>query len=177
MRFLSKAKNAWLNNGWLAFAPKKLQPGYGKAAKRNVRLNALDPIFGPKADVKAIFGAIGDVLSNVPQILESAGAIGKAIGTQGATSAEAIDPTIEALKDLLNEAKGIVKKGKARAAAANAIVSTIITGYRAQLMAASPWVVRDGKLDMSKTYLKDPRTYGDLAKRGNAYPILWIPPA
>jgi len=176
-----KSTSKKVNLCWMARCPDSWYPGYGSAANRNVRLNPLDSLIGPKADLKALWGSVKALVGEVPEIAESAGLIaaGIASGGQSATQdtsgqVELLTETIEGVIDIPS---GLIKGTKARKRAAKAIVTGIAMGYRRQLVKANPHLLnKDGKFDIGKRFMENPRTWEDLYKPGPARPLIYNPP-
>lgn len=178
-----KSNSDWFNLAWMARCPDHIYPEY-KLRRGKVKWSKLKTLIGPKADWQTLTGGVKDVLSEIPDIVASAGLIAGAVGS-GGQSAQAdtkgqIDQVMSTVKDLLGSASGVIGKTKERTEAAAAIVEAIGRQYQRELLAANPWILRNGKVDLGKNYPQNPRTYEDLFRKPNpgekrGRPLLYNP--
>lgn len=198
MRFYSDPPGAlflrskdWSNNiAWMARCRPDWYPGYGKAKRRNCRVDPLKLWLSPKADWDTFKGIFSDSIEAVPQIIEGAGVIAGGVTSGGASltqdpagQAEAlIDSIKSSLEPIGNTGKSIGK----RLDAADVVVSNLMRAYVGQMKAANPWAVLKNDqdrfdLNVGRNYHPNPKTYEDLfdrswvGKKGAARPLLWNP--
>lgn len=175
----STSKN--VNLCWMARCPPSWYPGYGPAANRNVRLNMLDGLIGPKADIKAIWGSIKALVGQAPEIAKSAGLIGAGVASGGQSATQDTEGQVQQLSEtidgLIDIPSGLIKGAKARKQASRALVTGVALGYRRQLVEANPHLIdADGKFNIGKRFKPDPQTWEDLFLPGNARPLIYNPP-
>lgn len=150
---------------------------YYKRRRRNVRVGAIAPLLGPKADWKTLTGTIKKVAANLPDIIEQAGLIGGAVASGGAT-ASTIDPgqILDTAGRLLEDAGSIADTIKARLRAADAVIGAMYAAKVNAILRVNPHLRRRaGGLDLSPSYKANPRFKAELGMRGDAYPTILIP--
>lgn len=165
---------------WMARCPDGWYPGKGKAKALNCRVPGLTAWLGPKADWKTLSSAFKTSIKNIPAVLKAAGVVVAGIYSGGASVQK--NPEGQ-LKTVGNGIKGVAEPYKdmgnesdARLGAARALITGIRKQYILQMMDANPWAVKDGKLDIGKHYMADPKTWEDLGKPGKSRPLLFNPP-
>lgn len=163
-----RSNSKWTNLAWMARSPRKIYPYY-KLGRGRVKWSKLEPLIGPKADWKTLTGGVADVLKEIPDIVASAGLIAGGVAS-GGQSAQAdpqgqVKQVMDTVKDLLGSASGVIGKTKERTEAAAAIVEAVALQYKLELLAANPWIVRDGRVDIGKNYPQNPRTFEDLYRK------------
>lgn len=177
--FYIKSESKVRNLCWMMQAPRSWYPGYGRAARRNVRCDAIDQWLGPKADWNTVKGLVKDSIAAIPSILQAGGVVGAAYATGGASVTEGTGDQVEVVTDAIKAGlEPIGNTGESvskRKAAAKVVYYALADAYIARVMAANPHAVRGGKLDIGKNYKDDPKTWEDLRARGKARPLLWVP--
>jgi len=168
------------NLAWFCRARASWQPGYGRAQYKNVRLPGIKHWLGPKADWDTFTGVFKDSLAAIPEVVNAAGIVVEGIYSGGASMmdepGEQIDTVIggigAALEPIGDTGSSITKRKKAAAV----VVSQILNGYVRQMKDANPHAVRpDGILDTSARYMRNPQTWADLRRPGDARPLLYNP--
>ncbi len=167
------------NLTWMMMAPPKLYPGYGRAKRRNVRWSAMKTWLSPKADWNTLKGGVKASIKGIPAVVKGAGVVVGAIVTLGksllkdtAGQTETIEEALKAAIKPIGDTGSSIKKRKA---AARAVYTVISNKYVQDVMEANPHAVKDGKLDIGKHYMSNPKTYADLRTSGKARPLLFIP--
>jgi len=175
------SKNVTFNQAWRARCPKADYPKFGPK-DRSCRLSVLKPITGPKAQFRSFGKGMKDWFSveAMQKRLEAAGAVVGAIFSQGKTfvakDAKQRGKVTTALKNDWRLVKNSLKKLKDRKRAAAAIVESFGNEYRTQLGAANPHLITGGRVLISKRFMANPKTYEDLFKPGNSWPLIYNPP-
>ncbi len=174
-----KSTDKVFNLAWMMRCKPNMYPGYGRAARRNCRLNQLDPWLGPKADWNTVKGLVKDSMDAIPELVKGAGVIvagvtsgGQSLKTDPAGQVDQIISGIKSGLEPIGDTGGNVKK---RLASGRVVVDVIGNAYVQQLLDGNPWILRNGKFDIGKNYMPDPKTYEDLYRPGNARPLLWNP--
>jgi hypothetical protein len=168
------------NLAWMTRCPDSWYPGFGRAASLNIRLSGLKPWLGNKADWKEITGAVKKSIEGIPDVVKAAGVVVAGIFTLGASTAaepgEQVKSVSDGIKAAIAPFYGAGAGSDKRLDVARAVVTALRVQYINQLMDANPWAVKDGRLDIGKHYMADPKTWEDLFKPGKSRPLLFNPP-
>lgn len=174
-----KVEDRALALAWMMQCPSKWYLKYGYR-DRSARLDVLKKFIGPGADFKIITGGAEDLLSELPDLIESAGLVAGAVASGGASASQDPMGQIGQVTETLKDLGGIIKNAKSanakRSAAAKVAFLAIARQYLDRVKQANPHAVKNGKLVLSKSFKKEPKTYADLWEPGNARPILYNPP-
>ena len=113
-------------------------------------------------------------------MLKAAGVVVTAIYSGGSSLTKSSGKQVDTVHDGVVAAFAPFKdahgSAKDRTEMAYILVTAIRKQYIAQIMAANPWLVKDGKLDIGPNYTSNPKTWEDLGKPGNSYPLIYNPP-
>jgi hypothetical protein len=165
---------------WMARCPDSWYPGYGRAKALNVRLPALKPLLGPKADWKTLSNSVKTSIKNIPAVLKAAAVVVAGIYSGGASvqknPEKQLDTVGKGIKGAIEPMADAGKESDSRVGAGRVIVTAIRKQYILQMMVANPWAVKNGKLDLGRHYMADPKTWEDLFKPGKSRPLLYNPP-
>lgn len=181
----------WSNNiAWMARCRPDWYPGYGKASRRNCRVDPLKLWLSPKADWDTLKGLFETSVEAIPEIIAGAGIIAGGVTSGGASltqdPAGQADQVFESIKAGLEPIGNTGKSVGKRLDAADVVVSNLMRAYVQQMKDANPWAVLKGSddrydLNVGKNYHPNPKTYEDLfdrtwvGKKGAARPLLWNP--
>lgn len=168
------------NLAWMARAPKSWYPGYKKAKALNVRFPGVEPWLGPKADWSTVKGAFKKSVQGIPAVVKAAGVVVAGVYSGGSSLTKDTAKQGKAVEDGIKAAiapmYGAGKGSDRRIDAAREVVTALRSQYLKQMMDANPWAVKNGKLDIGKHYMANPKTWEDLFKPGKSRPLLFNPP-
>ena len=169
------------NVSWMARCPPKWYPKYG-VKDQSARVSALNQWISRKADWDTFTGIFEDAIKAIPEILEAAGLIAAAVGSQGqsaqADTSGQVEVVENAIKEALKPIGNVGKSVKKRRKAAAKVTGVLLSAYREQMERANPWAIDEkGNLNTGKRYKRNPQTYEELFMPGDAHPLLYNPPA
>lgn len=169
------------NLAWMCRCKSSEYPGAGKAAYKNVRTKSINPWVGRGSDWEALGNFFKTSIKNIPSVIKGAGVVVAGIFSGGKSLQDSPEDQIgtvsAAIKDALEPLGDVGGSVSKRRDAARVVVTEIRKAYLRVMMDANPWAVKNGKLDISASYMEDPKTWEDLGKPGNARPLLFNPPS
>lgn len=174
-------KSERLNLLWMARCPADWYPRHGpkSGGHRYCHVKALNIYMSPKADWKAVTSFVKDTVAEIPQIVAAAAVIVGAVYSGGASvtadTEGQLGAVAKALKGTVEKYGDVGKSVKKRKQAGASILNDLLFAANETMVAANPWASVGGKLDISKRYMRNPKTYEDLYKPGNARPLLFNP--
>jgi len=167
---------------WQVFAPTSHRFSDKKVwatIKRNAKMAELDDLIGSGTSTTKpleIFNKVTIMAENLGQ------AIGSGIEAVGAIMTGNFVPAAVFAVDVKNTAESILEPAKdwrdealQRKELAAAIVSRELQDFLWELSLWNPWLVKNGKIDLSYRFKCDPQTLGDLFASGTCPPWIFIP--
>lgn len=174
--FKSKDDNA--NLAWMARCPEAWYPKHGHR-DQSCRVDVLSPFIGPKADLQTIGAWFKGAAENIPKMAEYAKVIGEGISTGGGSVAKDPALAMDQVKSFISDSMAPYAKANAsrkeKLAGAETLLQTMLRLYVRQMKLANPHAVINGKFNVGKHYMENPKTFGDLSKPGKARPLLYNP--